>query len=237
MATVAADRSAPPIRLRTLILLGVLGGAGYALYPRAQAAWSLHSSASNLADYALCMVGPTGPTFLRDNFAGFKSLVRRRLLAAEANERPFQDCAKLSRDLTASADIERAHRATAWTFREYGGAAADRAVSGSTREASLDDRSVNPHALSELARRAWPFERDGYVRLMKPSLTAREAMHPIELPKPAVGRGLPAWRSGYRSVGEVDGATTVAFGKSANLSVFKSRDGGLTFKPSPIKGV
>jgi len=73
--------------------------------------------------------------------------------------------------------------------------------------------------------------------LVKPSLTAREAMHPVELPKPAVGRGLPAWRSGYRSTGEVDGAVTVAFGKSANLSVFKSRDGGLNFKPAPIKGV
>jgi hypothetical protein len=38
------------------------------------------------ADYALCMVGPTGPSLLRDNPVEFRSLGRRRLASACARQ-------------------------------------------------------------------------------------------------------------------------------------------------------
>lgn len=219
----------PFIRLRTVLLLGVLALGAWLLQPRAEAAWKLHSTATNLANYALCMVGPTGPALLRDNSPEFATLVRRRLISAEASDRPFQDCAGLARELTGSPTAERAHRAPAWAFAEYGG--------NGKAEVSLSELGVSGHHLAELARRAWPFVRGGYVKLVKPSIAAHEAVHPVETAKPVLGRGLPAWRAGYRAVGEVDGVLTAAFGKAANLSVFQSADGGVNWRPAPARGV
>lgn len=227
----------PPIRLRTLLILGILGAAVYVMQPRARAAWELHGAASGLADYALCMVGPTGPTLLRDNPVAFRALARRRLISSEANDRPFQGCAKLAFDVTGSPEAERAHRATAWSFVEFGGAAAERAAQGSKNELTVDSLAVDPKRLAELAKNAWPFVRDGYTKLVKPSLMAHEAVHPVELPRPSVGSGLPAWRTSYRAVGEVDGKLSVAMGKGANLSVFQTADSGLSWRPAPLRGV
>lgn len=225
----------PLIRIRTLLMLGVLVGAALLAWPRMQAAWKLHTSATALADYGLCMVGPTGPALLRDGSTQFRTLVRRRLVNAEANDRLFQDCAKLAFDLTGSMDAERAHRAPAWTFAEYRGGTPARGRGAPTPELSLDALEVNGRGLSELAHEAWPFVRDGYVKLVKPSLAAHEAVHPVEPPRPGIGRGLPNVRSGYRAVGTIDGAVAVAYGKAANLAVFKSSDGGLNWKPAPVR--
>ncbi|MCC6902398.1 MAG: hypothetical protein IT377_25730 [Polyangiaceae bacterium] len=225
---VAPEEAGPFIRLRTVLVLAMLGLAAWVLHPRAEAAWKLHSTAAQLANYGLCMVGPTGPALLRDNSPEFSALVRRRLIGAEAGERPFQDCASIVRELTQSASAERAHRLQAWSFTEYGG-------SGPT-EASLADLGVTGHHLSSLARRAWPFVRGGYVKLVKPSLSQHEAVHPVETAKPGVGRGLPAWRAGYRAVGEVGGVLTAAFGHGATLNVHQSADGGLSWRPAPARG-
>ncbi|MBK9000163.1 MAG: hypothetical protein IPM35_30970 [Myxococcales bacterium] len=224
----AVDPSGPFIRLRTLLVLGLIAGAAWLLQPRAKAAWQLHSTATNLANYALCMVGPTGPALLRDNSPEFAALLRRRLLSAEASDRPFQDCAKLAAELTGRAAAERAHRAPAWSFVEYGGTGPS--------DVSLAELGVEGHHLADLARSAWPFVRGGYVKLVKPSIAAREAVHPIDTPKPGAGRGLPAWRAGYRAVGEVDGVLTAAFGKAASLSVYQSTDGGLSWRSAPARG-
>ena len=184
--------SQPLIRIRSLLVLGVLVGMGMLAWPRLQAAWRLHTSATALADYGLCMVGPTGPALLRDGSPQFRTLVRRRLVSAEANDRPFQDCAKLANDLTESMDAERAHRAPAWSFVEYRGNVAARGRGASAPEQGLDALGVNGRGLSELARDAWPFVRDGYVKLVKPSLAAHEAVHPVEPPGPAWDAGYPA---------------------------------------------
>src|SRR5687767_7585259 len=64
-----APAEAPPtpfIRIRTLLLLAVIGCAAWIGYPRAVAAWRLHEAATKVANYAVCMVGPTGPALLRD---------------------------------------------------------------------------------------------------------------------------------------------------------------------------
>lgn len=222
-----SESSGPIIRLRTVLIVGCIAGALWLLHPRALAAWKLNAAAVNLANYGLCMVGPTGPSLLRDNSREFSVLLRRRLVSAEAGERPFQDCAKLARDLTESAAAERAHRQPAWAFAEYGG-------SGPT-EVSITELGVTGHRLAELARQSWPFIRGGYVKLVKPSISAREAVHPIETSKPVVGRGLPAARAGYRSVGVVDGVLTAAFGRAVNQSVHQSVDGGISWRGAPVR--
>ena len=228
----AEEWPAPPIRLRTVIVLAILGLGGWWGAPRANAAWALHSKATALADYALCMVGPTGPPLLRDNPAEFNKLVRRRVVAARADERPFEACAKPAFDVTGSVEVERAHRATAWSFAEYGSFDRDgKPTRGSVNVASL---RVTTRPVSDLAKQAWPFVRSGYTKLVRPSLKAREAVHPIELATPAVGRGLPAWRAWYRGVAKRGDAFVVAVGAGANLSAYQSEDGGKNFSLAPV---
>ncbi len=222
----------PPVRIRTLLAVALLVGGGCWAYPRALAAWQLHNSASTLANYGLCMAGPTGPSLLRDNPGEFRRLVRRRLVAARADERPFQRCAKEARELTGSADIERAHQAMAWSFVEYGGAAADQPGAPGTFD--LADLRVTTRPVAELAKRAWPFAH-GYTELVKPSLSAYEAVHPVELPRPGVGRGLPAWRALYRTARRTRSGLLLAVGRAANLSVYRSNDEGLDWKPAPVR--
>ena len=227
-APAAAPR--PLIRIRTLLLLAMLAGGGWYLHPRAISAWKLQTSASTVADYALCMVGPTGPGLLRDNPLQFLSLVRRRLVSSAPNDRPFQACAKGAREITGSVEIERAHLATAWSFVEYGGLAADRAKAGRRGELDLGALSVSARPLAELSKNSWPFVRGGYVRLMKPSIRASEAIHPVELARPKLGRGLPSFRAHYRAVSETDKGYVLAVGRAAHLTVLESSDGGLNWR-------
>lgn len=225
----------PPVRIRTLLLIFIVGGGLWWLYPRAIAAWKLHSEATALADYGLCMVGPTGPSLLRDDPAEFRRLVRRRLVSARAGERPFARCAHAAGELTGSNRIQHAHLATAWSFVEYGGAAADRAAKGSTDELSLADLRVTTLPLAQLAEGAWPFSRSGYTELVHPSIGAYEAIHPVELPRPRVGRGLPAWRARYHSVVAVPHGFLLAVGQGANLSAYATHDGGVTWSPASVR--
>ncbi len=236
VATAEAPRheiARPPVRIRTVLALGLVVGGGWWAYPRAVAAWQLHTAATTLADYGLCMVGPMGPSLLRDNPAEFRRLVRRRLVSARADQRPFERCAKAARELTGSTSIERAHRATAWNFVEYGGAAADDPRAPGAFH--LDDLRVTTRPVAELAKHAWPFAH-GYTKLVKPSLSAYEAVHPVELPRPGVGTGLPAWRSLYRTARRMqNGELLVAVGRAANLSVYRSVDDGVSWTPAPVR--
>ncbi len=233
---VATERAAPddvvrppiPIRIRTLLLIGLLVFAGYRLYPRAVAAWQVHALGTDLADYAACMVGPMGPALLRDNATSYRRLLRRRLVASAPDERPFAECAPVARRIIDSDAVEQAHRALAHEFVEYGDLGPER------EPRSLDTLEISTAPLAELSRTAWPFVRGGYTRLMKASARAKEAMHPIALPKPALGSGLPRFRARYRSVAAHGASYWVAVGKAANLSVYETRD-GVTFRPLRAK--
>lgn len=153
--------------------------------PRVRAAWDLQSAAAAFANYALCMVGPNGPALLRDQPAEFGKLVRRRLVMAGATDRPFSRCSKLAREAGAP-EAARAHEATAWQFVEYGGDAAD----GKGERLTVAELAVTTRPLAELADRAWPFVRGGYTMLVQPTKYAAEAAHPVELPRPSMGRGV-----------------------------------------------
>jgi hypothetical protein len=130
----------------------------------------------------------------------------------------------MGREIADSDRLERAHLASAGEFVEYGLHA--RTQNGAI---SVSDFAFSTAPLAELAATAWPFVRGGYMRLVKPSSRAREALHPIALPKPALGRGLPSWRAHYRLVQQSEDGLLLAFGSAANLDVYRSRDQGLTW--------
>jgi hypothetical protein len=220
----------PPIRIRTVLLSLLVVGSLWSLYPRALAAWRLYTLAPSVANYALCMAGPTGPSLLRDNPSGFTELVRRRLIGAAADDKPFSSCAKMAREITGTDKTEQAHLASAWHYAEYG------VTSNGSRSAprwTLDDLAVSTRPLADLSRRSWPFVRDGYTQLVKPSSRFNEALHPVALPRPALGRGLPAWRARYRAVKRTPDGFVLAVGAGANLSFYRTNDGGLTWRADP----
>jgi hypothetical protein len=222
--SVPVERARPPIRLRFVLLFCLLGGLALWVKPRAEAAWKVHGLAVALADYGACMAGPTGAGLLRSRrMDEFQRLMRRRLVNAAASDAPFERCAALAKTLTGQMEAERAHRASAWSFAEYGG--------NSKAEQSLAALRVTPDPVAEAARRAWPFVR-GYAALVKPSLGAKEAAHPLAAPEPQFGRGLPAARAYYRATRVERDGLLLAHGAGANLAVFRSSDGGATWKPT-----
>src|SRR5687768_5922771 len=118
-ATIPDESTGPRLRLRYVLLLLLVGAAFAYATPRARALWRLHAAAATFGDYALCMVGPTGPTLLRDDPPQFWKLARRRLVAAPSDARPFEKCAGAARELSGSSDVERGHREPAKGFVEY----------------------------------------------------------------------------------------------------------------------
>ena len=216
-STVAFPR--PPIRLRSVLALGLVAWFLFSLVPRALAGYRVHTLATSVADYAVCMAGPTGPALFRDNPSEFARLVHRRIVASGSSERPFEKCAKHALAITGSAEVARKHALSAASFSDFG-------LAGIESTLGL---SVTSEPLVSAAHAAWPFVR-GYTALVKPSLGAFEAIHPVGLPRPGVGRGIPGWRGVYRSVKRSPDALWLAFGKGAHLSLLKSTDNGLTWR-------
>lgn len=213
---------APPLRLRFVLVLALAAWGLWSGYPRMQSAFQLHSQAVATADYALCMVGPTGPTLIRDRESDFLRLVRRRLIASAPTDRPFQRCGKLAKSITQSVEIERFHGLPAVEFREYGG-----------RGAALSELAVSAAPLSGLLAAAWPFARGGYTQLMKSSLGAAEAAHVPAPPRPSFGRGLPARSGVYRNVWSEREGFGVALGAGSDTGLFFTPDLGVTFRTMP----
>jgi hypothetical protein len=215
----------PPVRLRYLLLLGLLGAAVLWVEPRARAAWKVHGLATALADYGACMAGPTGPGLLRAHqLDEFRTIVRRRLVTAPLTEAPFERCAGPAATLGAAPAAVQAHRARAFEFSEYGG--------NPKAAHALAELVVTPDVVAREAHAAWPFVR-GYTRLVKPSLGAREAAHPVPAPAPTGGRGLPAGRAHYRATRVEKDGIVLAHGQGANLVTLRSTDGGATWRAIP----
>jgi hypothetical protein len=207
--------------LLLLVLVALVAGG----YPRMQAAFRLHDVTVAVADYGLCMVGPTGPALIRDRDADFQRLVRRRLVASSPSDRPFQRCAKLARNVTGRLDSERMHALQASEFREYGGPGA-----------SLAELGVSAAPLAQLFADAWPFARGGYTQLMKPSLGAVEAAHVPAPARPVAGKGLPAKSGLYRNVWREGSGFGVALGAGSDTALYVTSDRGLSFRPLARRG-
>jgi hypothetical protein len=210
----------PPLRLRFVLLFIVIACGVWSAYPRMLSALRLHDATVAIADYGLCMVGPTGPTLIRDRASDFEHLVRRRLIASAPSDKPFHRCGKLAFAVTRSVQVERVHELRAADFREYSG-----------RGASLAELGVSSAPLAQLFADAWPFARGGYTQLVKSSLGAVEAAHVPAPPRPAVGRGLPAKSGLYRNVWQQGDAFGLALGAGSDTALLTTSDRGITFRP------
>jgi hypothetical protein len=169
------------------------------------------------------MAGPSGAQLLRDDLEAFRRLVRRRLVSAAASETPFARCAAGARKLTGSDPVERVHRLAAGRFVEHGTAAA--------ATANIDQLKLGLEPLRASVRESWPFVRGNYTALIKPSLSAREAVHPVAPPDPGVGRGLPPTTGLVKTAYRGREAQFVALGLGETRAVFQSFDGGASFRP------
>lgn len=216
-----AKPSAPLIRLRTVLALGLVVAAVGWFVPRGKATWRLHNQAVIYADYAMCMVGPTGPDLLREKPADFSELVRRRVVAAIPESVPLGPCRKFAEQMNISHASLRLHSATAVQFAEYHN------VPGPSGEVSLGNLDLSLSSLETLAEQAWPFVRNGPSGLMKASSYTREASHPVRVPEPGVGTGLPATRHLYRSTAAYGNTVVTALGSGANARVMLSKNGGI----------
>lgn len=192
--------------------------------PRAQSAWRAHELGPAYGDYAVCMAGPSGAQLLRDDPSSFQRLVRRRLIAAAPNEAPFSRCASTAVKITGSEAVQSAYQTVAERFAEYGTDPAARA--------RLDAVMLGLDPLRESVSAAWPFVRARSSSLVRPSLTAREAVHPVAPPEPGLGRGLPVTTGLVKSAWRYRDQQLVAFGLGATRSLFASGDGGVSFRPA-----
>jgi hypothetical protein len=218
----ATSTIAPVIRIRAVLLLGALAFAVWWSLPRARAAFQLYSAATAFADYALCMVGPTGPGLLRGNPHEFWRLARRKLVSSPPDEHPFKKCEKSARSITDSVKSRDAHQSPAMAFAEWG-----TEMDGKRPVFTLPDLGVGTRRLAELSESAWPFVRDGYTALIQPSSYAAEAPHPLEPPRPAIGRGAVPHRSLSRCQSP-EGETEFAleFSSDRRWKVVRSSSGG-----------
>jgi hypothetical protein len=190
--------------------------------PRARAAWQTHELGATFGDYAVCMAGPSGAQLLRDDLAGFRRLARRRIVSAAPGESPFARCAAGARAITGSEQVFLAHRLPAARFVEHG---ADPSASS-----SIDQLSLGLEPLRTSVRAAWPFVKGNYTALIRPSLSAREAVHPVAPPDPGLGRGLPPTTGLVKTSWRGRDAQFVAFGLGDTRAVFQSMDGGVSFR-------
>lgn len=216
--------SRPWIRLRTVLALCLFASVSTWVVPRGRATWHLHNQAVVYADYALCMVGPTGPELLRDDPLAFKELVRRRLVAAPPESKPLSSCLKFVEQMPISHTALRLHSRPAVEFFEYHNAP------GVEGTASLEQLELPIEALEEVAESAWPFVRSGASVLMKPSSHTREATHPPRPAEPGKGTGLPAKRTSYRSTAAYGDTVVAALGSGANASILLSKNGGVDWR-------
>jgi hypothetical protein len=193
---------------------------------RGLAFWQLHGAAADFANYAACMAGPTGPELLGPRPEDFSRLVRRRLIAARPDSKPFAACLPALDAYTRGArDARRAaHEAKAGDYEEYGALPGEGKASTPLGALSLDDSR-----LRELREAAWPFAPAELGPLLRPERSAKVAPHPAEPPRPARGVGLPPFELGYSASLQEGRSELLLAGQGANASVYRSDDGGASW--------
>jgi len=205
------------LRLRHLLGLGASVLMATWLVPRGRAAWKIHDTAAAYADYGLCMAGPTGAMLLRDQPDEFWRAVRRRLVASAPEEKVFGACQAVAERLSGSLRQGALHQTRAADFAEWGRKAP---------AVPLSDLAHGLPDLAALAANAWPFLRNGVAVLVKPSLGAKEAIHPVGSARPGWVDGLHMYGSLFRArrVSEKGWFLVISDGQATQA--LRSRDKG-----------
>jgi len=221
----STDQQRRAFRLRHVLLIGIIVWGLVWAVPRARATLELHDRATAFADYALCLVGPTGPDIVRTRPQEFISLVRRRVVAALPQDVPLSSCFKLAERLGVSYETLKLHQVRAADIAEYHNDPTQRA------RYSLEQFELPEQALRDLTEAAWPFARQGYAALMVPSTHAKQAAHPAGAPPFGWGTGLPASAGSYHSAAAFGDTWVVALGSGAHRRVLWSANRGVDWRP------
>jgi hypothetical protein len=123
----------------------------------------------------------------------------------------------VARELTGSVEAAALHQAEAREFADWGN-------KGGTLE--LSRLAAYLPRLDEMAKNAWPFVRGGATLLMKPSLGAKEAVHPMPVAQPGHIRGLTLGNGIYRSRRVTERGWYVVTTNGQETKAFRSRDQG-----------
>jgi hypothetical protein len=206
-----------PFRLRTLLGVLLVGCSAATVLPRMRAAWRLHGLVSRVADYGLCMAGPTGAVAIRDDVSRFRLLVRRRLVASEATSMPFARCAALASEISGRPELMLGHAQMAAEFIEWGGGGQKHSINELLR--------VLPE-LATLHAQSWPLARKPLAELVRPSRGAFEAVHPMDPPRPSPVVGLAMDGAVLRSTVETTRGRFVVLSNERDVWAFRSRDNG-----------
>lgn len=226
--TVPSSRPVLPVRLRYVVLLIAAGLSIRSLGFRALAYWQLHEAAAQLGNYAACMVGPTGPKLLREQPTDFWKLVRRRIVAAASDSRPFAPCLPALRAFAGDARRP-AHEARASEFVEH---APLRRVAKPRFQVS--DLTIGAERLVALQAEAWPFAPSSMDELVRPERRATVAPHPVDPPRPVRGRGLPPSELGYSALRITGSSHALVTGQGANVAAYRSDDGGVSWAAAKV---
>lgn len=203
-----------PFRLRTALGVLLVGFVAWSAIPRLEAAYRLLGVVNRVADYGLCMAGPTGAVAIQQDPTRFRVLLRRRLVASSAEEQPFARCAKVYGELTGR-DAS-SYSAQASAFLEWGGGGASH---------NLNELDNDLPDLEALAKRAYPFSRKPLSELVVPSLGAKEAIHPSDPAVPGIVRGLETRSAVVKSWVDTPNGGILMFSSGQEPWAYRSRDG------------
>ncbi len=208
------------MRLRTILLVLLLLGVGLWFRPRLAAAWRVQGMASPLADYGLCLAGPTGAELVLSDRASLVRVARRRLVSASLGQAPFRACAKLGAELSGDIGLTDRYSLPAEAFEEYGLGA---------RGVRLERLVAQVIDLVALHEQAWPVIRKPLSELVRPSAEAKEAIHPVELERPTPVQGLSLSGARLRAVHDTPKGWFFTSADGDQVKAFRSRDAGRTW--------
>jgi hypothetical protein len=225
---VPSKRPVLPVRLRYVVLLIAAGLSVRSLGLRALAYWQLHETATQLGNYAACMVGPTGPKLFREQPADFWKLVRRRVVISSADVRPFASCLPALR-VFAGETRRPAHEARASDFVEHASLR-----SNAKPRFTVNDLTLGAERLDALEAAAWPFTPSSMDELIRPERRAPVAPHPVAPAVAARGRGLPPSDMGYSALSISGSSHALVTGQGAHTAAYRSDDGGLSWAAADV---
>ncbi|MGC4066558.1 MAG: hypothetical protein QM784_18365 [Polyangiaceae bacterium] len=205
-----------PFRLRTALGVLLAVAVVWGMAPRASAAYRVNRLVSKVADYGLCMAGPTGALAVAEDPSRFRALVRRRLLAASPEEAPFAPCAELAGAFEGGTAVQDAHRAKAAAYLEWGGGGSH----------NLNEIYRVLPVLEPMVHEGYPFVRKSLRELLVPTPGAREAVHPSDLPVPARVQGLRVSDAVVRSALDVGRGKILMLSNGREPWALRTRDQG-----------